>query len=143
MNSKLLQAIQEVLEETKELPPKKRVRTEAQKARRRELWHQNKETNNAKQKERYAKKNQDRVRKQAVAGSINHGTIHCYTKHKCRCEPCRKSASEAYKRQKEARYAKYKASNYEGVNHGTIHGYNQAGCRCKECLQAVMATRKK
>ena len=107
--------------------PKKRVRTAEQKAKRQEY-----ERNRPPRKKK-------RVPSPRQYNEPQHGTFSRYQipKYHCRCDLCRQAASVRHQQQREARYARYKANNYEGVVHGTLYGYNQAGCRCPLCLEAT------
>lgn len=63
--------------------------------------------------------------------TLDHGNPSTYFNHKCRCEPCKKAASE-YRKAQKARGLP------EGdKRHGTTNGYFGWGCRCDLCKAAM------
>lgn len=64
-----------------------------------------------------------------------HGTIGCYSNHKCRCSLCKRALADY----KNARYKKLVEEfnpDADGIIHGLALTYNR-GCRCQECRDAA------
>jgi hypothetical protein len=59
--------------------------------------------------------------------TFNHGTYATYTNRNCRCDLCKKAASEY------AKAKKLKGLPEGDKRHGTRNGYFNWGCRCDDC----------
>lgn len=76
--------------------------------------------------------------------TIEHGTRHSYTRHKCRCEACR-TANSAYLLQYRELNGKPIAdhSNDKSIPHGSLTAYTYHNCRCKTCKTEWKAYQRK
>jgi hypothetical protein len=63
---------------------------------------------------------------------MKHGTIGCYTNHKCRCDECRSAWATWQRRARQRR----RTSGAAAV-HGTVSTYTNHACRCVACRRAA------
>ena len=63
---------------------------------------------------------------------VQHGRITTYTNYGCRCNPCKKAATDYAKQYRENR----QPIGPDDPRHGTRTGYG-TGCRCEDCTSAA------